>query len=196
MTIGLRGTEGYVVNEGAAGPAGLILMYHHVCDGRPDPFSLSVSPANFAAHLEVMKEHAYPLSLQQLNRAVLDRELQPRSVAITFDDGYASNLLAAKPLLQRHGIPATVFVTTGFLGSKRELWWDQLGRIFLEPGTLPSKLLLSIKGNSYSWELGEAQEYTVADSQRYRSWKAEEEPPTARYSLRLPPLASAAVTAR
>jgi peptidoglycan/xylan/chitin deacetylase (PgdA/CDA1 family) len=158
-------------------------MYHHVCEGRPDPFSLSVSPANFAAHLEVLKEHAHPLSLQQLNRAVIARELQPRSVAITFDDGYASNLLAAKPLLQRHGIPATVFVTTGFLGSKRELWWDALGRIFLEPGPLPPELSLSIKGNSHRWELTEAQEYTVADSQSYQSWKADEEPPTARHFL-------------
>ncbi|MEO8370912.1 MAG: polysaccharide deacetylase family protein [Candidatus Solibacter sp.] len=123
------------------------------------------------------------MSLRQLNRAVLNRELQPGSVAITFDDGYASNLLTAKPLLLHHGIPATVFVTTGFLGSGRELWWDELGRVFLEPGTLPPELSLCIQGNSHYWELGDAREYTVADSQRYRSWKAEEEPPTTRHLL-------------
>jgi peptidoglycan/xylan/chitin deacetylase (PgdA/CDA1 family) len=36
-----------------------------------------------------------------------------KPVIIAFADGYADNLLNAKPLLERYEVPATVFVTKG-----------------------------------------------------------------------------------
>jgi peptidoglycan/xylan/chitin deacetylase (PgdA/CDA1 family) len=74
-------------------------------------------------------------------------------VAVTFDDGYANNLYQAAPLLERHEVPATVFVTTGVLVQNREFWWDELRRLLLRPKTLPERLSLSINGNTYEWKL-------------------------------------------
>lgn len=63
------------------------------------------------------------------------REVEPYSLILTFDDGYAdlhSNLL---PLLQKHQVPATIFLTTGAING-RPLWFQ---RVFasLAQTTLP-----------------------------------------------------------
>ena len=47
-------------------------------------------------------------------------------LAVTFDDGYADNLEHALPVLRRHGVPATVFVTPGFAERTATLWWLDL----------------------------------------------------------------------
>ena len=67
-------------------------------------------------------------------------------MALTFDDGYADNLINAKPLLERYGIPATVFVASGYVGAKDPFWWDRLQHVFLEPGVLPRKLGIAVNG--------------------------------------------------
>lgn len=121
-----------------ASSKGLILMYHRVADVDVDPWALSVSPQHFDEQLEVLKSHYHPLSLQQLVQAHKQHNIPKRAVAITFDDGYADNLLQAKPILERHNIPATVFVITGTLGNSDEFWWDALERLLLQPGACPS----------------------------------------------------------
>ncbi len=142
----------------------LILMYHRVTEFKADPHGLSVTPEHFAEHLEVLKKHIRPLPLQQLVRALRDANLPRPAVAVTFDDGYADNLYNAKPLLQRFEIPATVFVTTGYLGSKGGFWYDRLERLFLRPGILPDRLRLTIDGRVYQWELADAANYREESS--------------------------------
>jgi peptidoglycan/xylan/chitin deacetylase (PgdA/CDA1 family) len=145
-----------------------------------------VKPRHFAEHLEVLKKHSYPVPLQQLVQAVQDRKSLNRSVAITFDDGYADNLYNAKPLLEQHNIPATVFVSTGYLEHERESWWDELERLLLQPGTLPKTLCLSINGNTYEWDLGEAAYYSEDAYQRHCTWTwctPKEADPSPRQSL-------------
>jgi peptidoglycan/xylan/chitin deacetylase (PgdA/CDA1 family) len=104
-------------------------------------------------------------------------------VVVTFDDGYADNLRHAKPLLERYDVPATVFLATGYVGRQREFWWDELDRVLLQPGVLPEALNLSCNGRSYGWELGEAAHFSEAAYRLHRSWKAWEDPPTARHAL-------------
>ena len=108
----------------------LILLYHRVANAKPGPHSnvsgLSVTPEHFEQQLAVLRRRFAPLRLRDL------LESPPRfrhpAVAVTFDDGYADNLHAALPLLERFGIPATFFVTSGMLGGEREFWWDTLER--------------------------------------------------------------------
>lgn len=103
----------------------LVLLYHRVADLPSDPWSLAVTPRRFAEHLEVLCAMARPVPL----RTAAEGRAPRRAVAVTFDDGYADNLYAAKPLLEFWGVPATVFVTTGGLDDGRELWWDELERV-------------------------------------------------------------------
>jgi peptidoglycan/xylan/chitin deacetylase (PgdA/CDA1 family) len=49
---------------------------------------------------------------------------QKATVCVTFDDGYLDNWRDAAPILDRYGIPATFFVTTGYLGTSRRFHWD------------------------------------------------------------------------
>ena len=88
----------------------MILVYHRVAQGNVDPWALGVSPAHFAQQLQALKSIANPVSLEGLVNAKSDRELPPRPVCVTFDDGYADNLLAAKPALESYRVPGTVFV--------------------------------------------------------------------------------------
>jgi peptidoglycan/xylan/chitin deacetylase (PgdA/CDA1 family) len=53
-------------------------------------------------------------------------EIEPRCIAVTFDDGYADNLHVALPILKRYAIPATVFVALGFVSSRSNMFNDRL----------------------------------------------------------------------
>lgn len=144
----------------------LILMYHRIGEAEIDPWHLCVTPQNFAAQLEVIQKYAHPLSLQELVQGYRSGKIQDRGVAITFDDGYADNFYHAKPVLENYGIPATIFVSTGYIGKKREFWWDELEQLLLQPKQLPNQLFLEINGSPYCWELGEAAYYQGENYQR------------------------------
>src|SRR4029453_8146560 len=81
---------------------GVILMYHRIAAADRDPWNLCVSPERFDEHLAVLARALRPLSMAQLVQALQERRLPRRAVVVTLDDGYADNLHAAKPLLERH----------------------------------------------------------------------------------------------
>ncbi|MGB5714567.1 MAG: polysaccharide deacetylase family protein [Waterburya sp.] len=155
---------------------GLILMYHRVAEEDIDPWSLRVTPKNFAEHLQVIQQHTQPISLKELAQAHQEGNICDRSVAITFDDGYANNLHQAKPLLEQYQIPATVFVATEYLAKPREFWWDELERIILQTKQLPGKLSLTIHQQEQQWELGTASIYSKSEAWLKRNlpaWNAQ-----------------------
>jgi peptidoglycan/xylan/chitin deacetylase (PgdA/CDA1 family) len=117
--------------------SGLILLYHRVAEPTSDPQMLAVTPRHFAQQLEVLRDYGCPMSVAQMLSASRDRRLQHRSIAVTFDDGYADTLDCGEPLLARFDVPATVFVTTSYVGGEREFWWDDLERLLLPSGEFP-----------------------------------------------------------
>lgn len=121
-----------------ARPRAIILGYHRVTVDPEDPFSLCVTPGHLAEHLEVLRRRARPIPLGELVRALAHGEVPERAVAVTFDDGYEDLLTEARPLLERHDVPATAFLIAGLLG--REFWWDALRRIIETPSRLPERL--------------------------------------------------------
>src|SRR2546423_14531892 len=54
------------------------------------------------------------------------RDLPPRAVAITFDDGYRDNLELAVPMLEALALPATFFLVPGLLSGSTQPWWEVL----------------------------------------------------------------------
>ncbi len=140
-------------------PHGVILLYHRIARLDTDPQLLCVSPEHFAEHLQVIRERGHAVRLQDMAEGLANGSVRRRSIVITFDDGYADNLYVAKPLLAEQGFPATVFVSTGLMGEEQEFWWDELDRLLLRSGTLPSQLELSIGSRIHKWDLGDACTY-------------------------------------
>jgi peptidoglycan/xylan/chitin deacetylase (PgdA/CDA1 family) len=130
-----------------ARPRGLILLYHRVAAVEVDPWQLCVSPEHFAQHLDVLKRFR-PVRLSQMPECVTQG-----SVAVTFDDGYADNLHSAARLLQEHDIPATFFLTSGYLGGNREFWWDELQRRLASAAAGGAELELTIADRTQRWDL-------------------------------------------
>lgn len=131
----------------------LILGYHSIAEPLGDAGSLSVTPQHFDEQLKVLSQIGQVVSLEQLVGGLRDGRVPKRAVVLTFDDGYAHLLRHAKPLLERYQAPATVFVTTGFLG--REFWWDQVEQMLLASSVLPGQLSLQIRDGTYEWMSGD-----------------------------------------
>ncbi|WP_329215860.1 polysaccharide deacetylase family protein [Streptomyces sp. NBC_01485] len=95
-----------------------ILMYHAVAAAPSDATrALSVTPEAFAGHLAVIADRGLtPLTTADLAaRWRTGRPLPDRPVLITFDDGYEGVHRHALPALSKHGFPATLFVSTGWI---------------------------------------------------------------------------------
>jgi glycosyltransferase involved in cell wall biosynthesis/peptidoglycan/xylan/chitin deacetylase (PgdA/CDA1 family) len=111
----------------APGPA--ILMYHRIAEETFDPWGMAVSPGNFAEQLEWIAHKRTPLPLTEFVELRRLGKLPGDAIAVTFDDGYACNGEVAAPLLERLGIPATIFLSADLIARGREFWWDELERI-------------------------------------------------------------------
>jgi peptidoglycan/xylan/chitin deacetylase (PgdA/CDA1 family) len=99
----------------------LVVCYHAVRSGWTG--SSAVSESVLAHQLSLLRRRGYAgFTFSELERLRRQGELPPRSVAITFDDGYES-VLRARPLLTEAGYPATVFVVTQFVESGLPLRW-------------------------------------------------------------------------
>ncbi|WP_347905387.1 polysaccharide deacetylase family protein [Pseudomonas purpurea] len=111
--------------------AGVILMLHRVlADDRaaalPHRNELCVGPQAFDHLLGWLKRYFDCVSLMELLQPGAPASSRPR-VALTFDDGWRDNALNAFPLLQKHQVPASIFLSTDFIGSRQRFWWESLG---------------------------------------------------------------------
>ena len=108
------------------------LMYHSVSGDRsPDPHRLRVHPKQLDRHLTLLNRMGLRgVALAELVQAVNVGRARGL-VGLTFDDGYADFLREAVPVLNRHGMTATVYVVAGGIGQSKP-WgtdprWPLLG---------------------------------------------------------------------
>jgi peptidoglycan/xylan/chitin deacetylase (PgdA/CDA1 family) len=159
----------------------VILLYHRIASPPADPQRLCVSPAHFEQHLDVLRRNYRPLGLEQLAAHRAAGTLPGRSVAITFDDGYADNWQTAAPILARCGLRATVFVAGDCLKGK-PFFYDELERILLWTPRLPRVLRVSIGGREYQWDLESWSVRPKKTGLEYWTWNLERsEDPTPRH---------------
>ena len=103
----------------AAGPpqGHLRIIYYHRIDDEEHRSCVSIKA--FAEQMAFLRDEGWTvLTLKEVaNHLATGTDFPQRAIAVTFDDGFRDNYTAALPILQKHEIPATVFLTTDFIGA-------------------------------------------------------------------------------
>jgi len=110
-------------------PKLLILTYHKVClPSRSDGY-LGIPEDAFEQHVRFIKDNFKTVSMQDGLKALHEGDSSDIYATINFDDGYMDNYLYAYPVLKKYKVPATVFLTTDFVGKEHIFWWDKVFKI-------------------------------------------------------------------
>lgn len=101
-----------------------IFAYHQVAEtGGAGGYPWTVTPAVFETHLRVLADESCRVTdLENFVTELRQGRVSPRTVVLTFDDGFRGVWLHAYPLLKRYGFPATLFLATGSMGTPRFPW--------------------------------------------------------------------------
>ncbi len=131
-----------------------IAMYHSVNPVmRQEIKLLIVSPETFERQMRFLKSHHYNvLPLESLATLIKNKKkILPKTIALTFDDGYKDNYIYAFPILKKYHLPATMFIITDEVGRADRLSWDEIktmqdsGIITFGSHTLGPEPLINIK---------------------------------------------------
>lgn len=95
----------------------VVLTYHGVgpVGSDDDPGRLVVPADRLGAHVRLLQRRGYRFSTA---RDVVGREVAQGEAVLTFDDGFADWLPHLLPLLERLGVPASLYVNPGLLGGR------------------------------------------------------------------------------
>lgn len=169
-------------------PQPVIMMYHRVASPALDPWEMAVAAGLFEDQIATLARRRSVMQMDEFAARHMRGDLPRDAVAVTFDDGYVDNVGTALPVLVKHGVPATFFVPTGYVGRAREFWWDELARLVL---LHPTTARWELRAMGRQLELGDDDQ--LAEPGTWRGWDA---PRTSRQrvfrelweSLRLLPL--------
>lgn len=105
-----------------------IMMYHRVLSEPKPEYRLSVSVKALNRQLQFLKKNHYNvLSLEELADLIRHKKkIPPRTIALTFDDGYEDNYTNALPVLKKYNLPVTIFLIVEEIGSHERLNWEEV----------------------------------------------------------------------
>jgi peptidoglycan/xylan/chitin deacetylase (PgdA/CDA1 family) len=110
-------------------------MYHGLTEESEINDWTQLTVSDFAAQMDYLRNHYHPVPLPKMVDMLESGRVDPHSIAVTFDDGYKSNHDLAYPILKKFEIPATVFITSGFVLQKeiqtRFLWPDFISALLI-----------------------------------------------------------------
>ena len=116
-------------------PAGaVVLMYHSITEDpqfAANSIGVSQPRASFDAHVRTIAQRFAPVTIEQVAQFAKEgRHLPPKSVAVTFDDGFADNYDVALPVLSRYGVPATFYIMVNAVETGIPPWYCRLNFAF------------------------------------------------------------------
>jgi len=109
-----------------------VLLYHRILpEAGIDTISSSsgmiVLVNTFEKHMKFLSQHYNVISINAFIGAIKQKKTLPsHSAVITFDDGWEDNYLHAYPVLKKYGLPATIFIATDYIDSRRVPWTEKL----------------------------------------------------------------------
>lgn len=109
-----------------------VLMYHHIQPmtqaSEKGQGGLSVDDGMFDQHLAYITSQGYTtLTAKELVDALKNKtSLPPKSLVLTFDDGYRDNHTYAFPIIKKYGVKANLMLATGLIEGADYLTWDQV----------------------------------------------------------------------
>ena len=137
----------------------IVLAYHRIFDiddnFKYDDELISASKEQFDEQMKFIKKYFCPISMEDVVEACESRkELPENSVLVTFDDGFEDNYTNAFPILKKHNVPATIFISASYINSDDTLWFDKLAYViknskseYIESETLNLKISLDSNQN-------------------------------------------------
>lgn len=119
-----------------------ILLYHGVTKNKSfgiENYSKKhISHKNFEKQMKFLSKNNYVVPLKEIKN-------KKNSIAITFDDTFKNVCDVALPILKKYNLPATFFISTGFVGKKRNFWVDKLEKYVNFTTIKKSKLVFKSK---------------------------------------------------
>jgi peptidoglycan/xylan/chitin deacetylase (PgdA/CDA1 family) len=140
----------------------VVLTYHRVLPRDADTFSstgIIVNPETFAAHMRFLRKHFNLLSVSRFQDFLSRGRFPPRSVLVTFDDGWHDLACHALPIMRRYSVPFVVFIPTAYIGTGTPFWQERMSRALVALKHIPE-----ISGPLLS-ELGIAHLLYVSDGE-------------------------------
>jgi len=103
----------------------LVICYHCIKD-EAWPHLRPAKVVDFKNQMQYLSKVYSPISLERMAQHIQNgTSLPSKAIAVTFDDGYRDNYENAYPILKEYNIPATFFLTTGFIGTGEIPAWDK-----------------------------------------------------------------------
>jgi len=111
-----------------------ILAYHRICDTDDinDRELVSANVVDFDWQVRYLKKYCTPLTFEEvINHLRSNKKLPKNAVVITFDDGFSDNYVNAYPVLKKHNVAATFFISTTYIGFNVTFWFNLVSRIIM-----------------------------------------------------------------
>ncbi|MDR1480126.1 MAG: polysaccharide deacetylase family protein [Planctomycetaceae bacterium] len=137
----------------------LILAYHSVAtDWRKQADyitrGITTDADIFEDHMRILRQEYNPITLEEVSDGLRGTfSLPPRSIVVTFDDGFADNYSVAAPIMERYGIRGTIYLTVGATLRQELPWFCRTNFLFQRAKN--KNIILTDKKTNRTWHLGD-----------------------------------------